>query len=125
MNNFFLRNYRTVRNNYKMNATTSPCTSNDIATPNSKDVVPWRERACLSIGTAAAVLDRSTASIYRLHEAGLLRLKRVAGKPAVKTADVIALVDRADEWTSSGHGAAGRAAHIEKARRRNTSPVAA
>lgn len=80
--------------------------------------LPWRERAFNNINVASEALGVSRTSIYRLASQGKLTLRRVAGRVVVETAGLLAIVQTAEPWTPSDHGAGGRAKRAELARAR-------
>jgi hypothetical protein len=63
--------------------------------------IPWRERPLHSMQVAATIVGVSRASLYRLASEGRLTLKRLAGRTLVETQSLIALIDTAEDWTST------------------------
>jgi len=78
--------------------------------------MPWRERPLLPLQLASEIAGISTASIYRLEDQGLLRLRRIAGRTLVQTDTLITLIENAEHWTPSDRGKEARAKRTETAR---------
>jgi hypothetical protein len=70
----------------------------------------WRATEYLPMSQAARILAVSRAQLYRLAQAGGVRLKRSLGRTVVPTTEVIRLVDAADRWCPSSRNQAAVAA---------------
>jgi hypothetical protein len=96
---------------------TKPLPAAEPTTPPApapkRELVPWRERALLSLSVAAEVSGLSVGSWYRLEREGRVNFRRLGGRTLIATPDVIAIVDSAEPWTASNAGAAARARRAE------------
>lgn len=78
--------------------------------------LPWRDREFLQLKMAAEVAGVSITGIYRLHDAGKLKLRDLGGRTLVETQSLIALLNAAPEWTPRNRGAEAREKRKEIAR---------
>lgn len=83
--------------------------------PPADDHIPfrWREAELLPMKVASAVSGVSVASLYRLADAGKLKLRTLAGRTLVVAPSLIALIDNAPDWTPTNRGAEARARRRE------------
>lgn len=72
--------------------------STAIRTSRLKGELPWQERPLITLQAAEQIASLSRSSLYKMAEAGRLKLKRLGGRVLVDTSSLIALMDTAEEW---------------------------
>jgi hypothetical protein len=77
---------------------------------------PWRERAFLQMKTASEIAGVSVTTLYRLSDAGRLKLREFGGRTLVDTPSFIALLATAEDWVPKNRGREARAKRKEIAR---------
>ncbi|TXN04968.1 hypothetical protein FV222_07060 [Methylobacterium sp. WL103] len=87
-----------------------------LPSKHSAAEIYWRDRPYQQLGTASEIAQISEGALYAAEKNGLLTFVRLAGRTLVETASLVAFLDRAEPWTPSERGAAGRAKRAEIAR---------